>query len=178
MAKQYRGAQNYDAGDFDRWMCLLPGVATWIVIVFLMRPYVVMAMSFANRTDRMGLIDLIYPERFWFALNALAALPAIAVVVAYLRRRPEAGKWPRRVWANGRIWLIASAVANLVVALVAIVLAPSQGAGIVLPLMVCGAAWTLWYLVVAHRVRDTFMDFPTADDEKAAEEAESRIKRR
>ena len=90
LESKYLAGHHYGLNDFDKHMCLQPGLVIWLVIAFLMRPYIVMVMSFAQMGNRMGTIDLVYPDRIWFAVDALAALPAVLVVVVSWMRRPGA----------------------------------------------------------------------------------------
>ena len=168
---KYRGADSYGFNDFDRHMCLKPGVWTWLVVAFLMRPYVVIAISFANKGDRMGLIDMIYPDRIWLAIDTLAALPAVAMVLAYALRSPSAGRRIRWLWGSGRALLMLSAGANAVVALASLILGNDERAAVLSPSLLCVSAWSLWYLISADRVKDAFGDFPATPDEEAGKGA-------
>ena len=162
--KKYRTSERYSFHDFDKHMCLSPGIALWVVVGFLMRSYVIMGMSLAQPGDRLGTIDLVYPDRVWFAIDALAAFPAIAVVIAYIFRKPEAKAHIRAVWRSGRACLIASSTANVLVALASLALTASARTPIVAPVMLCVSVWCLWFLLVSRRVRDVFDDFPSAQD--------------
>ena len=60
LESKYLAGHHYGLNDFDKHMCLQPGLVIWLVIAFLMRPYIVMVMSFAQMGNRMGTIDLVY----------------------------------------------------------------------------------------------------------------------
>ena len=165
LESKYLAGHHYGLNDFDKHMCLQPGLVIWLVIAFLMRPYIVMVMSFAQMGNRMGTIDLVYPDRIWFAVDALAALPAVLVVVVSWMRRPGARALVRRAWHNGRAWLLTSSVANASVAVMSLVLSESSRTTIVSPILLVLSVWCLWFLWVSRRVRDVFADFP--DDDRA-----------
>ena len=161
--KKYLAAEHYTLNDFDKYTCLAPGVVLWLVIGFLMRPYLVMAMSFSQRGNRMGTIDLVYPDRIWFAIDALAALPAVVVIGAYIFRKPQAQAVFRKIWRSGRAWLLASSSANALVAVAGLVMTISSRTTLLSPILLCISGWCLWYLIASRRVRDVFGDFPAAD---------------
>lgn len=149
----------YPPEAYDANFCLKVSVAMWGAIVFLCRPYVVMAMSFANRRDRMQLIELFYSDRTALALAALGAIPTLLLIIAYAQRRPSGGPAARRVWRHGRVLLIASALINMAVALyhlltTAIDVSHLDTAQLFLSVLI------LYYTVTSQRVRDTFADFP------------------
>lgn len=145
---------------YDRYFCLKPSLLTWFVAAFLARPYVVTVVSFVRRgASRMEFIDLVYAHRAAMALAAVAALPAVAFVYAFVRRRPEAGPRDRALWRNGRWLLLASALVNLGVVAVPAVqhFADIEGWRLVELLV---SVWIPGYLAFSRRVRATFAEFP------------------
>lgn len=167
--RKYHGAASYGLNDFDKYMCLSVGRWTWYVVAFLMRPYLVLVLSFSDRSNRMGLVDLIYPDRLWLAIDTLAALPAVLIVVAYMNRKPGAKEWVSKIWRTGRTWLLASAGANAAVAVASLLLIETTRTSVVSPLMLCVSIWSLWYLVVSKRLPDAFGDFPEDEPEDGDE---------
>jgi hypothetical protein len=161
---RYKGGQSYEDSDFDGYMCLAPGPFIWLVIAYLMRAYVVLAMSMANKANRFELIDLVYPQLYWLAIDALASLPAMAVVIAYGMRKPKAGSLPRKIWKNGKALLLVSASASTLVAGANLI--QTGGDHISGPILLCVAAWSIWFLMGSNRVHDTFLDFPVPADDK------------
>jgi cell division protein FtsW (lipid II flippase) len=140
-----------------------------MALAFLCRTYLVMIMSLARRGDRFGLIDLFYANRSAMALGALAALPAIAVIIASVQRSPTAGSQTRWLWRNGRWFLLGSALANLAIALLPI----KDGLYALSTLDVLQfsvISYILVYLFRSERVRDTFADFPAPPPPEDQEE--------
>lgn len=150
-------------------MCLGLGHWAWLVIAFLMRPYLVIGMSLTNRGDRMELLNLVYADRLWLSIDTLAALPAVMVAIAYARRKPGAPAWVRRLWRSGRVALLSSAGLNALVAAASLFHSTNVQPSFVSPLLLCISLWCLWYLVVAKRVHDAFNDFPNPHDSAESE---------
>ena len=150
----------YPLSAYDKYICLDVSVGLWLVIAFLMRPYVIVVMSVANRRDPMGLIDVFYADRSHLALGALAAIPAVLLFIAWNKRKPGASASVRALWHRGRALLTASAVLNAVIAVLPLVHGRAGGIDYlgVVQLALCG--WILVYLYDSERVRDTFADFP------------------
>ena len=128
-------------------MCLSLGTIAWVVILFLMRPYVVLLVSMTNHTNRMEFIDLVYPDRLWLAIDTVAAIPAVILVVVTFLRRPNAAGSVKAIWKRGRTLLLGSAALNGIVAAAALALANSHNVSIVSPILLCLSAWSLWYLL-------------------------------
>lgn len=150
----------YPLSAYDKYVSLDMSVGMWLVIAFLVRPYVIVLMSVANRRNPMALIDTFYADRSHLALGALAAIPAVLLVIAWNKRKPEASALARRLWHRGRALLAASAVLNAVIGLLPLVHGRAGGIDYigVVQLALCG--WILVYLYESERVRDTFADFP------------------
>lgn len=149
----------YPVFAYDDHLALKPGLGFKLALLFLLRPYAVMAMSFADRREPMALIELFYASRPVFALAAASALPGMLVALAWSRRRPEAGKLVRRLWAHGRALLMVSALGNLGTAL-----APSWHALADLNLTDIVQAilslYVLLFVILSQRLRDACREFP------------------
>ena len=99
--KKYLAGGSYRFNDFDKYMCLSLGTIAWVVILFLMRPYVVLLVSMTNHSNRMEFIDLVYPDRLWLAIDTVAAIPAVILVVVTFLRRPNAAGSVKAIWKRG-----------------------------------------------------------------------------
>lgn len=85
--------------------------------------------------------------------DLVASLPALAVLVAALRRRPTAGRLPRALWQHGMWLLLASLVADLALAL-------TTRHGAWAASRVAGDLASIAVVIASARIRDTFADFP------------------
>ena len=154
--------KTYPSFAYDEHFCIKIGIGLWIVMLFLLRPYLAMLLSFANTSDPTELIDLVFDTRRALALQAVAALPAMMLFVAYSRRRPAAGAAVRWIWHRGKTLLILSVLGNL-----SILLGPifweNTAPGFSSWVQAVAAMGMVFYLFRSERVRDTFHDFPAAN---------------
>ena len=137
--------RKYPPSAYDQNLCLRLSLELWLIIAFLVRPYIVMLISIADRGERIGLIDMVYPDRMSLVLGGLIAVPAVLVVYA---------------WRYGRELLLIATVLNAGVVMLPAV---NRGVGRLgtsawLQLAICG--YILWELFRSARVKDVFSDWP------------------
>jgi hypothetical protein len=152
--------QQYPFQAYDRYLTLRPGAATWLVLAYLIRPYAIMAMSLANKRDRWGLINLVYQDRSAMALSALAAIPALLLIYAYVKRKPGVTGFIRQCWHRGRLLLFISLVLNIVIVFVPVLIGKAESVHYVGMLQAAVAFAMLMYVAISQRLRDTFADYP------------------
>lgn len=154
-------ARVYDFSAYDRYLALKVSPALWLAVLFLFRPYVILALSLANRREPMGLVDLFYADRLPMAVSCLAALPVVLFVLAYLKRSQALDvPWARKIWHRGRGLLAFSAVLNVLVALRPFLADMHHRLNYVGLAQLIIALGVLVYLVRSQRVKDTFADYP------------------
>jgi len=152
--------QQYGFKDYDSYLCLKVSTGMWAVILFLFRPYVIIILSLVNRRDRMELINAVYTDRTGMMLGALAAIPVMVFIYAWIKRQPDASDHVRWIWHHGRGLLLLSAALNAGFIIATHLLSEATRFGFInsLQLLVCGVIF--YYLLVSVRVNDTFADFP------------------
>ena len=154
-------SRSFDPGAYDEHLCLTPGPLFWLVSAFILRPLVVLIASITQRSDRFGLLNLLYPDQSWAFIHTGAALPTVLVVIAFLRRQPAASPVVRWIWRHGFALLLISLTLNAV-----LLITPwfTHHARFTLPLMMqlvgCGLA--AYVLLRSSRVRASFSEFPLA----------------
>ncbi|MEE8429253.1 MAG: DUF2919 family protein [Gammaproteobacteria bacterium] len=153
-------ANQYPFSAYDKYLCLKPDFSVWLVLVFLLRPYVVVLLSIANRKDHTGLINLVYSDRLAMILAAIAAIPAIFVVYAFIKRKPDAPDKVRRIWQHGRELLLGSSFLNVLVVFLPLLTGIAREISTVGWAQFGISAYIIYYLFTERRVRDTFADFP------------------
>lgn len=159
MATQTTRQLNYPASAYDDQLVLRPPIGVWLTLVFLLRPLIVLVASVTNKADRVGLLNLIYPDRQWAVAHALAALPAIAVAIAYSRRDAKASAAVRWIWGHGRALLVTSLGINVLFLAYPVLTHPGRLAtSAMIQITVC--ALLAYYLFRSRRVADAFADFP------------------
>lgn len=77
----------------------VPGVL-WIAFVFLARHLILVAIVFAMAKRSPEIVRLLGQGFSWFMLPL--ELPVAALMLAGANRSPQAGRWVRAFWANGR----------------------------------------------------------------------------
>lgn len=154
----------YDYRDYDKHLSLKPDAGMWLVILYLMRPYIVLAASFrrgrGGGSDASAIRDMIYPDDFVLTLGILATIPALLFIVTWAKRVPGAGDRIRWLWSNGGHLLAIAAACNIVIVFVPLL------TGIISRIHLAGwvqiglSLFIIGYLYTSRRVKDTFADFP------------------
>jgi hypothetical protein len=151
--------KKYPASAYDDNLCIKISIGLWLTIVFLLRPYVVMLLSFANMSNTMELIHLLYVNDTTFALSAVAALPTVVLFITWTKRRPDSGRAIRWIWNHGRAFLAVSIVLNLIIVVISAFWA-RRGPQFADAIQAILIVYIILYLYRSERVRDTFQDFP------------------
>lgn len=158
----------YSFSDYDQHLCLKVSPELWLVILYLLRPYLIwfsslglgggLAGSGAKGVE--GLRIMIYPDDFSLVLAMLATIPVMVFVYAWAKRKPGAVPRVRKLWHRGALFLIASAALNILVVFVPLLTMVSHKIPLVNWVQVGISALVIWYLLSSQRARDTFADFP------------------
>lgn len=131
----------------------------WIVMVFLVRHLLLLGVTFMPTTGEeiKVLRELIHPQYL------PADIPAALVLFLAMRRRPECGDWPRRLWRHGR-WLLMASAAGYLLLLGLTLVGGGQPLQITVDEWILASVllnvWILVYLVRSPLLRDLFADFP------------------
>lgn len=159
---------DYPASAYDDQFILRPPVGMWVTIAFLLRPVVVLVASVTNKADRVGLLNVVYPDRQWAVAHLIAALPGLAVALAYTRRAPNASTTVRWIWRHGRALLLTSLGLSVVFLAFPVLTAHARlGTSALIQASACGLL--AYYLVRSPRVGDAFRDFPEAPPPKGSD---------
>jgi cytochrome bd-type quinol oxidase subunit 2 len=154
-------ARVYQFSAYDGNLALKVSPTLWLVVIFLLRPYVIMVLSFANRRDPMALIEMFYADRLPMVVASIAALPVILFLVAYIKRsKAENVSWARRLWHRGRALLMVSAVLNVFVVFFPYLVDPHHQMTIVGVTQLLTTLFVVLFLARSQRVKDTFADYP------------------
>ena len=108
----------------------------------------------------LGAGDPVLPP--WVLLPA--SLPALAVIAAWARRQPKAGRMVRWLWRRGRGLLVAGAALDL-----ALMVPVAVGGGLPVTaviLMALAGFYSLLYLIRSRRLPAVFADFPEPDGKR------------
>jgi hypothetical protein len=171
MSKSYDPSR-YLYSSFDQWFCLKPPVLLWVATAFYARALVLMlivaagSLSGAQNNGSAVLPSLLSPGAY------LAAVPAVLVLYALVRRSPESSAAVRWLFGHARVLLVSSVLIDLGTA---IVTAPEsftfEEQNLPALLARAMAVYLLVYVTVSRRVRDSLSDFPCLAAETAHSDA-------
>jgi hypothetical protein len=157
--------QRYDLTDFADDGSLRISTGLWLLMVYLSRYVVIIGLGAVSSfisgrrgLDLSGLSTLYSSPDF-----LLASMPALLVIAANIKRRPEGNRLARITWRYGRALLTSAIVLDLCL----LYSHWPQRIHQVSLLYVLGPLidiYLLTYLFSSNRVRDTFADFPAAPE--------------
>jgi len=156
----------YSFKDYDKYFCLKVSFGLWLVILFLLRPYILIVSSFrmgrggGGASGAGGLKDLVYPDHLSIFLAILATIPVLVFVYAWTRRKPGAADFVRKVWQNGMFILIIAAALNIVIVFVPLLIGVIHKVHMVGWVQVGLSILVTVYLLRSQRNKDAFDDFP------------------
>ena len=156
----------YSLEEYDKYLCLKPSRGLWLILFFLLLPFVIMLLTFllGRRGGDITVLKVIqkdlYPDNLSLMLAFLSSMPTLIFMYAWIRRKPGASEYVRKICRNGAVMLSATAIMNMIIVFV--------------PLLTVGIRsihWIGWvqagllfvvicYLHSSKRVKDTFSDFP------------------
>lgn len=157
---------NYDLSDFSDDGTLKVPFTLWVALAFLARHVLLLLMGGVSSfvMSRRGIDTGGFIEIYSSPLFLLASLPAVAVLVAALRRNPQAGRATRAIWRNGRLLSSTAAALDIGILLSRALFASLSVTGFVVAMTFLDV-YVLVYLLRSVRVKDTFEDFPVSHQE-------------
>ena len=153
----------YPLDQYDKNFALKVNLALIATFLFLTKGFwiSIIALKYKDKMDE--LIGLAFSNSESHAAAIIAAIPVFFVLFAWARRDPKAKSAVRSLWARGRLLLIISALANLLIACYSSYSRPiTHGNDIVL--LVLSIVCTN-YVIRSKRVSALFNSFPITDDE-------------
>lgn len=164
----------YSFNDYDKYMSLKPGFELWLIIVYFLRPFIMkvstIQMGRGAKSDSVsGLKDLVYPNDFGFFIAFLATIPVLLLIMVYMKRKPGASGWVRKIWHKGKQLLLATAVFNMVIIFIPFLMDLTHKINMLGWGQLAIAAYIVFYLYTTQRVKDTFADFPKGEPETASQ---------
>ena len=156
----------YSFDEYDKYLCLKPPVELWLIVLYLLLPFVIKPLTFlfARRGGDITILkdiqNVLYPNDLTLMLAFMASIPALIFAYAWTRRKPGASENVKKICRNGAVMLSATAIMNMIVIFVPLltgVLHRIHWSGWVqagLLFVIIG------YLHTSQRVKDTFSDFP------------------
>ena len=156
----------YSLEEYDKFLCLKPSRGLWLVVFFLLLPFVIMLLTLlfgrsgGDTTFLKYIQKQLYPDNLSLVLAFFSSMPTLIFMYAWIRRKPGASNYVKTICRNGAVMLTATALMNVII--------------IFMPLLTVGVRsihWVGWvqacllfvvinYLHSSQRVKDTFSDFP------------------
>jgi hypothetical protein len=164
----------YSFNDYDKYMSLKLDFELWLIIVYFLRPFIMkistIQMGLGAKSDSVsGLKDLVYPNDFGFFIAFLATIPVLLLIMVYIKRKPGASGWVRKIWHKGKQLLLATAVFNMVIIFIPFLMDLTHKINMLGWGQLAIAAYIVFYLYTTQRVKDTFADFPKGEPETASQ---------
>ncbi|MFQ5642942.1 MAG: DUF2919 family protein [Thiogranum sp.] len=157
-------AEKYSIDRYDKNLCLRMNDTLWLILLFLLKPYLVMIISLVNRTDRTGIINMVYSDKMALWWGLLAGVPAVLVIYAWIKRKPGASSFARNLWRRGRALLAGSAVSSVAIVFIPFFMGAvhqvSKAEWIQLVISI-GIVVTLYS---SPYIKDCFSDYPSEAD--------------
>lgn len=154
----------YSYKDYDKYLSLKVGFGLWLVVLFLLRPYVLLASSLRGVDGVGGLKDLVYHDDLSLILGIIATFPVLIFIYVWVKRMPGASAIVRKAWKHGKLLLIASALLSILGTFLPKFTGYSHKINAIGWAQIVLSILVIVYLHFSQRVNDTFADFPEDQD--------------
>ena len=170
----------YSFNDYDKYLSLKPGTGLWMVVLYLMHPYLLIVSAAGIGKGKgggggaigvEGFKNLIYPDNIVLMAAIVATVPVMVFIYAWGRRNPDAPESVRKIWRSGRKLLVAAAALDALIVFIPLV--RGHSIHIVGWIQLAIAVAIVIYLLSSTRVKDVLADFPQAQE--ASKAAKARI---
>ena len=80
--------------DYDTFLCLKISSGMWLVILYLLRPYILLISTFrmgrgGGKSEGISVLrDMVYPDDFSLALGIFATVPVLILMYGWIKRKP------------------------------------------------------------------------------------------
>ena len=156
--------KKYSIESYDENLCLKINDTLWLILLYLLRPYVLAILSLLNKNDRIGIINMVYSDRLALWWGLLAGVPAILIVYAWSRRKPGASSFARSLWRRGRMLLAASAIFSVAIIFIPLWMGVVHRVNMVGWIQFVISLGVVVVLYTSTYIRDCFSDFPKDAD--------------
>jgi len=151
----------YSYKDYDKYLCLKAGPGLWLVVLYLLHPYILLLSALRSRQrEGAGLKNLVYPDDFSLTLAILATIPALCFIYAWIKRNPGGGDTVKYIWRNGAMVLSLTALLNVAIVFVPLLLDFKHNIHIIGWAQIAASVAVILYVQLSPRVKDAFADFP------------------
>jgi hypothetical protein len=160
--------EKYGLDSYDDFLSLRPSRLLIASLVFLCRDLIVIGLFGVSKLAGVSrgvppfLREIVDPETLWS--SCLAALPAALVLYAMAARSPTAPTFVRWAWRHGRGLMSLSALSSVAIAATQYGGSPRLwlNSSLAVKAIVLVELGIVGYVLLSPRVRQTFLDFPSA----------------
>jgi len=164
----------YSFSAYDQYLALKIDFKLWLVIVYFLRPVLVKLASFRSRGEAkegaLKVMEMLYPDDFSLFIALAVTIPTVLVLIAYAKRKPGASTFIRRIWSNGAILLMVTAVLNMAIVVLPLLTGSIHHLGVYGWGQIAVAVFIFGYLFASRRVKDTFADFPVESEKESSKD--------
>jgi hypothetical protein len=154
--------EKYGLHSYDDFLCLRPSRLLIASLIFLSRGLLLFALFGVSGGVPAALNGIVDAETLW--RGCLAAAPAVLVLYALTARAPSAPALARWGWRHGRALMALSAVSYVALAVAQFGLDPRRwlNSSLAVKALLIVELGIIGYVLLSSRVRQTFLDFPSA----------------
>ncbi|WP_169307113.1 DUF2919 domain-containing protein [Ferrimonas sediminicola] len=145
---------NYPIHAYDQHGSLKAPVWLYLLLAFLGRTWLLLAIAAASRTTGADILTLFYPDNHHFYLGLAAGLPVVILLVCG-RLKSDHRPMLSALWRHGRWLLLATWLMDLSLQLSGILHARGL-IGLYQSLPLLASFWFGWYLLKSRRISDYF----------------------
>jgi len=146
----------YNIDQYDENLCLRPGIKLILIVLFLSRNLLLPFIVFAVGKNMNGNVNYLLDISNQGAISFISSCPAVVIIFAWTRRRPDAQRLTKIIWKSGRWLLSLSALLDI---LFRVYIEQGWINDIALSYIVLNTCIIL-SLIFSTRIKDVFNDFP------------------
>ncbi len=166
--------KRYNPVDYNQYEVLKIPLFLILATFYLLKHYLIIALPIMAHIPIIGmviqpLIQVMPSEQYSSGALLYSCIPALLVTISMAGRKPTASSWLRWIWQRGRWFLLSTAVLEIGLFILYIVLGIKKLNEVLLMFIYIDFVLII-YLLRSQRVRDVFAQFPVPA--KANEERE------
>lgn len=151
----------YSPDDYDQYLTLKPSLGMVCALAYSARHMLLVVLAYLPLLP--GKSDMAFLKSVLSPAMVLSDVPGLLLLLAWRNRRPEASAFWRRIWRQGRAWLLFALVAQLGLLYTTSLpgrLSDFTGAGLPAVAYLALHLIIIVYVASSGRLREVFRDFP------------------
>jgi len=107
--------KKYPISSYNKHICLKANELMLLISSYLLKPYIIAVASIAYMKDRNAIINIFYPDKLIVSFEAIAAIPLLFLIYAWIRKNNNATPMVKKTWKNGKYLIETTAILQLCV---------------------------------------------------------------